>query len=328
MQGNPLTLQGGPSVTNSEPTAPFNPYPNPTIANNIVPHPTGQRPRRRGIEATAEVQQVAHRSENYSKAEDLLLISAFLNVTNDAATGTNQSAEAYWQRILSYYNANNRSNNIRGMASLKGRWKQIAKDTNRFCGIKAEQDRLNQSGKTEDDRINDALSQYKAMVGKPYKMLHCWHALKDHPKWLGLLNDKAVKGAAQVPAEDLNTPGLLQTPPSLTRPMGHDSAKKRKKDGSSDASSAAVEVLNQMMGMRDSMDKDEDDYRNAKMAVLREQTEIKKRQLDIFERQDERAIMAMDTSNLDEEGKKYFQNLKASINRRIAQAAQSSNPAS
>lgn len=60
--------------------------------------------------------------------------------------------------------------------------------------------------------------------------------------------------------------------------MGHDSAKKRKKDGSSDASSAAVEVLNQMMGMRDSMDKDEDDYRNAKMAVLREQTEIKKRQ--------------------------------------------------
>jgi len=153
MQGNPLTLQGGPSVTNSEPTAPFNPYPNPTIANNIVPHPTGQRPRRRGIEATAEVQQVAHRSENYSKAEDLLLISAFLNVTNDAATGTNQSAEVYWQRILSYYNANNRSNNIRGMASLKGRWKQIAKDTNRFCGIKAEQDRLNQSGKTEDDRV-------------------------------------------------------------------------------------------------------------------------------------------------------------------------------
>lgn len=91
----------------------------------------------------------------------------------------------------------------------------MARDTNKFCGIKDEQDRLNQSGKTEDDRIKDALKQYKAMYGKAYTVLPYWRALKDQPKWHAITAETALRKAKKNAAVDGNGEGAFATPSPL-----------------------------------------------------------------------------------------------------------------
>lgn len=92
------------------------------------------------------------RGTSYTIAEDKALCSAYLNVSRDPIVGTNQKSETYWERITNYYN-DLKVGCYRTACSLTARWGVISKDTSLFCGIKAEVDRLRQSGKTEQDRV-------------------------------------------------------------------------------------------------------------------------------------------------------------------------------
>jgi len=93
------------------------------------------------------------RNSNYGIAEDEVLISAFLNVSKDATIGTNQFGKSYWQRITDYYNDNKKTPQCRSQSSLEHRWSDIQKETTKFCGFYDKVIRLNQSGKSEEDKV-------------------------------------------------------------------------------------------------------------------------------------------------------------------------------
>ena len=46
------------------------------------------------------------RSKNFLIEEDMLLISAWLNISMDPIQGNNQTHSCYWDRIWKYYNEN------------------------------------------------------------------------------------------------------------------------------------------------------------------------------------------------------------------------------
>ena len=52
------------------------------------------------VESTAKKLQ---RDSNFTIQEDVLLVSAFLNVNQDAVQSTNQKCTTYWSRIWKYY---------------------------------------------------------------------------------------------------------------------------------------------------------------------------------------------------------------------------------
>ena len=52
------------------------------------------------VESTAKKLQ---RGSNFSIQEDVLLVSAFLNVNQDVVQSTNQKHTTYWSRIWEYY---------------------------------------------------------------------------------------------------------------------------------------------------------------------------------------------------------------------------------
>ena len=52
------------------------------------------------VESTAKKLQ---RGSNFSIQEDVLLVSAFLNVNQDVVQSTNQKRTTYWSRIWEYY---------------------------------------------------------------------------------------------------------------------------------------------------------------------------------------------------------------------------------
>ncbi|OEL33389.1 hypothetical protein BAE44_0005589 [Dichanthelium oligosanthes] len=98
------------------------------------------------------VKGVYRRWENYTHAEDIALCSAYLNVSKDLIVGVNQTIEPYWERIQQYFVHHGQEKWERSTNSLQKRYGTIQRDTFRFCSFKAQIDRKNQSGKSEDDR--------------------------------------------------------------------------------------------------------------------------------------------------------------------------------
>ncbi|KAL7238906.1 hypothetical protein ACSBR2_004911 [Camellia fascicularis] len=62
------------------------------------------------------------------------------------------------------------------------RWSAIQLVANKFSGCFAQIQRLNQSGKTEKDKIHDAKKLYKKLYKSSFPFEHCWHELRDQPK--------------------------------------------------------------------------------------------------------------------------------------------------
>jgi hypothetical protein len=93
-------------------------------------------------------------TKNFTSTEDETICSAYLNMSNDPIVGVNQTMQCYSVRIAEFYNENKKTANPRTASALQHRWSDIQKDTSRFCGIYAEIERRNQSGKSEDDKVN------------------------------------------------------------------------------------------------------------------------------------------------------------------------------
>jgi hypothetical protein len=107
---------------------------------------------------------VPRRMKNFLTLEDETLCSAYLNASKDPIVGTNQPMKSYWGRITDYFNEMKKTCSTRTQSSLQHRWADIQKDTSRFCGFYAEIERKKQSGKSEDDKVKDALQMYEGIV--------------------------------------------------------------------------------------------------------------------------------------------------------------------
>ena len=56
----------------------------------VAPHPRSSRPN-------------SKRSKNFDPKEDLVVVSAWLNVSKDPVHGANQSKQTFWSRIHDYF---------------------------------------------------------------------------------------------------------------------------------------------------------------------------------------------------------------------------------
>ncbi|KAJ1259978.1 hypothetical protein BS78_10G196900 [Paspalum vaginatum] len=179
----------------------------------------------------------------FTKAEDKVICSAFLNVSKDAIKGVNQSSGGYYQRIHAYFNDHKPEGSNRSQIAIRNHWGLIQKSVNKFCSIKSAVDRREESGKNEQDRIYEK--------DEAFLFMHCWKLLRNEAKW----NDKVlelntsgavVKGAVTSQAASVEIHSG-QDKSEEPRPEGRDNAKRKRARGLGDAgSSTAVEVLQQL----------------------------------------------------------------------------------
>ncbi|XP_030944537.1 glutathione S-transferase T3-like [Quercus lobata] len=94
---------------------------------------------------------------NFTIQEDVLLVSAFLNVNQDAMQSTNQKRTTYWSRIWEYYHQWKTFTSERKESSLTNRWSTIQLCTNKFCGCLAQIESKNESGKTNEDKQKSSI---------------------------------------------------------------------------------------------------------------------------------------------------------------------------
>ncbi|CAN6201439.1 unnamed protein product [Urochloa humidicola] len=165
------------------------------------------------VEASATVKGNKKRSKNFSEKEDLLLVSAWLEISMDPVQSIDQTRATYWQRIHDYYHEHKDFTSERNINSLSHRWGIISASVSLFCGWYNQVQNKNQSGVTEQDKIQEACSMYKAADkhNKSFVLLHCWNMLRHTQKWLALpINNKRQKTSSNASPRSC-TPGTNES---------------------------------------------------------------------------------------------------------------------
>lgn len=106
-----------------------------------------------GGEGEASARPNQKRSKNFSMQEDVLLVSAWVNVSMDAIQGADQSRSAYWNRICDFFHANKYFSSDRSQNSLMHRWSTIQECLNTFAGCVSRIENRPQSGANAEDKV-------------------------------------------------------------------------------------------------------------------------------------------------------------------------------
>ena len=106
----------------------------------VAPHPRSSRPN-------------SKRSKNFDSKEDLVVVSAWLNISKDPVHGANQSKGTFWSRIHTYFEENKTTPFFRTESSIMHRWMTILNQVNKFSACYEAIERRNQSGAIIQDKV-------------------------------------------------------------------------------------------------------------------------------------------------------------------------------
>jgi hypothetical protein len=143
------------------------------------------------------------KGKNFSADEERALCRSFLAVSRDPVCGNGQRNTAFWDRITTNYNHNKpRSCPIRLARSLESKWSHIKHDVAKFTGVFKQVSDCRESGAFADDVLERALEYYKDRHPKQqaFAFLHCWHLLKEVPRWWQSAQEIQRRGSGGVGA--------------------------------------------------------------------------------------------------------------------------------
>ncbi|KAG8374424.1 hypothetical protein BUALT_Bualt11G0130400 [Buddleja alternifolia] len=77
---------------------------------------------------------VTKKRQFWSVEEEKLMLSAYLTISSDPVTGTDQKMEAFWERITKYYNEFSSSGHKRNISTVKGHYFKVMPKVTQFSG--------------------------------------------------------------------------------------------------------------------------------------------------------------------------------------------------
>lgn len=308
-----------------------------------TPRVKARTKKAKSSKANASTSGANKRQKNFSKAEDLTLCDAYLEITQDPIIGVDQSRDCYWKRINAYFHANKTEDSDRTQSSLQHRWDFIKEHVSKFCACYAQVINRNQSGMTRDNKLAQALVKYANddKAHKSFGLMHCFTKLEDTEKWKSRTQLKKQKTSS------MDTPGSCAsvfddeaTSPSK-RPIGNKRAKvaaKRANSSSNTGGSSAMESLGGMLESRESkrqerfelmmaMDKQREEERlveeRNKLALKEKKVALEEEKIQIMRMAEERMttaeesrIMSLDISGMAEDEQEFYKLRKSQIIKR------------
>lgn len=220
--------------------------------------------RSQGMKEKPKLAAGANVRKNYLPVEDLCITKAFTNVTTDPINGNNQKAEVFWKKVYEKFQLflkepdmnlpNDYDCKTWGWHSVRDRFqKKIAKLSMKFNGhLKCIYDK-NESGKTDEDKWNDAMDLYFQSEGKTFPFRECLVCLHDIPKYnpftatednpLELSDDEDEEGGGGKHNEVSKMQGS-----GMKRPMGSKKAKALAKKGKASVKSSLTSTADTTAG--------------------------------------------------------------------------------
>eukprot|EP00644_Phytophthora_capsici_P018902 jgi/Phyca11/43285/gw1.346.8.1 len=129
------------------------------------------------------------RGKTWSHKEDAALCTAWCATSQNPIAGADQKAENLWTLILQSYRTIVPGSK-RSLIALKNRWSDINREVSRLVCCLAVVVGQNESGKTEEDRFEDAHKLYEAGQIEEFSFAAAYEVLNDKPKWTAGVNKK------------------------------------------------------------------------------------------------------------------------------------------
>ncbi|CAI9281296.1 unnamed protein product [Lactuca saligna] len=133
----------------------------------------------------------------------MLLAKAWLQISEDSITGSQQRDKEFWRRIIAYYEKSNMSNVARTQANLKTHWHYMNPFAVTFNQMYIVLKSQHLSGWSEDDLKRATFEHYHARYGADFRHEHIWNIVKNEQKWKGMQQKKQQKGKLPIPLRHL-----------------------------------------------------------------------------------------------------------------------------
>ncbi|XP_018454303.1 glutathione S-transferase T3-like [Raphanus sativus] len=184
-----------------------------------APTPPEVRPKRRRVR------------QQWTPADDEVLISAWLNTSKDPIVGTDQRGLTFWQRVGEYYSSSphaRATGDKREHLNCKQRWHKINELTNKFVGAYAAAERQQSSGQSESDVLKVAHDIYHKEMNLKFNLEHAWCILRYEQKWQTLNTPQGSGSAKKKSYPEVSSPNVEE---EEMRPEGIKAAKARRTNG-------------------------------------------------------------------------------------------------
>ncbi|ANM69131.1 glutathione S-transferase THETA 3 [Arabidopsis thaliana] len=142
----------------------------------------------------------------WSRAEDAILISAWLNTSKDPIVDNEHKACAFWKRIGAYFNNSASLANLpkREPSHCKQRWSKLNDKVCKFVGCYDQALNQRSSGQSEDDVFQVAYQVYTNNYKSNFTLEHAWRELRHSKKWCSLYPFENSKGGGSSKRTKLN----------------------------------------------------------------------------------------------------------------------------
>ncbi|KAG2726387.1 hypothetical protein I3760_01G109900 [Carya illinoinensis] len=289
------------------------------------------------------------RGANFTPEEDKLLVSAGLNCSLDAVQGIDQKHSQLWEKNFEYFQQFKETTNEWTIKFLIHRWSVIQKATNKFCAKLAQVEGLNQSSMTEQDKFEKAKLMYQSLEKCSFQFKHCWHLLKDQPKWIWRTTKEDPKrrktmspsptptrcsGATVDSVFDLEADHVMENEViEPDRPIGRKAEKgKRKAQGQHAEENFQLRKMKYTL-LEESRAQEKEFFRlKAKKMAYDKETEARKlrqederllleaEKVELAKKESDQRIMMMDLSVIPELQRQFFQQLQREVMARRSQS--------
>ncbi|XP_039805270.1 glutathione S-transferase T3-like [Panicum virgatum] len=134
------------------------------------------------LQISVETNRTAKR-RHWSHEEEVRLASAWLNNSNDSIQGNGKKGDTFWKDITAEFNSNAPADRQRDTNQLKIHWSRLKTVINDFNGCWTQATRVNKSGASDDQLMDESLKLFEVRFKKPFTLIHWWRTLKNQPSW-------------------------------------------------------------------------------------------------------------------------------------------------
>jgi hypothetical protein len=146
-----------------------------------------------------------------------------LNNSNDSINGNGKKGDAFWGQIIDEFNKNAPPDRRRDSNQLKIQWSRLKTVISDFNGIWAKVTKVNRSGMSDDQLMDEVRKMYTKYHGKTFALVHWWRMLKNEPKWCTYVAQ--LEKEKMEKEQNKTMPINIDDDRGEDRPIGRDAAK-------------------------------------------------------------------------------------------------------
>ncbi|CAO2188272.1 unnamed protein product [Urochloa humidicola] len=233
----------------------------------------------------------------WSHDEEVRLANAWLNTSKDPIHGNDKNRDSFWRQITEKFNKDSQPDCIRDTNKLKCHWSRLSTTINEFNGYWMTVCKMNKSGYSDDQLMDEAQKRFTNKNKKPFAHVHWWRILKNEPKW-----------RVSVAQAEKDKSEAIEIDDKEDHPIGREAAKaerkgKRKAEQLMDGIAILGDSINKIAEVAEERKKEREKATEAQLAISKINLKVVMEQKQVKLLEAYNSLLIQDTSNMNDEEK-------------------------